>query len=172
MGPTRHRHNALTRGGEWRKLLKLHPNNLILSNNSLVRYSLLLHGLNCDVIITNPFPEIAIFDLKGQERTHPVSFASCPEWRRAVFVFYMFFSTLCSTYSLLRPTCTLHRSSLSSFAAQHAQTFMPLFLPPLQQMRWGTYTAADKRRWMNAITHASNTRRAGKPMYYIKEPWI
>ena len=79
MGPTRHRHNAIPRGGEWRKLLKLHPNNLILSNNSLFRYSLLLNGPNCDVIITNPFPEIAIFDLKGQERTHPLSFASCPE---------------------------------------------------------------------------------------------
>ena len=106
MGPTRHRHNAIPRGGEWRKLLKLHPNNLILSNNSLFRYSLLLNGPNYDVIITNPFPEIAIFDLKGQERTHPLSFASCPEWRRAVFVFYVFILNLCKF--LLRPTCTLH----------------------------------------------------------------
>ena len=79
MGPTRHRHNAIPRGGEWRKLLELHPNYLILSDDSLLRYSLLLNGPNYDVIITNPFPEIAFFDLKGQERTHPLSFASCPE---------------------------------------------------------------------------------------------
>ena len=63
--------NGTTRRGMWRKLLKLHPNYLILNNDSLSRYSLVLNTPNFDLIIANPSPETVLFYLKGQEKLTP-----------------------------------------------------------------------------------------------------
>ena len=61
------------------KITKFHPNYLILDNDGLSRSSLILYTPNFELIIANPSPETTNFYLKGQERTHPLSFASCPE---------------------------------------------------------------------------------------------
>ena len=147
MGPTRH-HTLLSHheeGNKGEKPVKIHPIYLILSTKNLQRCSLSFTNHLNHVTIISPFPETAIFDLKGQERTHPLSFASCPEWRRAVFVFYVFFSILCSTYSLLRPTCTLHRSSF--VCSTTCTNIYASVLPPLHK-RDGAHTQQTDDGWM------------------------
>ena len=77
MGPTRH--TTLPRGGERRKCLKLDPLYLVIGPVVFFTFSLYLNVTTFNVTIKNPTPETANFYLKGQERTHPLSFASCPE---------------------------------------------------------------------------------------------
>ena len=98
MGPTRHQHNTQQRyheEGTWRKLLKNYPNFLFILFDSSHMTSLVINTPNLYVIILNPFAETMILNLKGQERTHPLSFCFLPRMTPCSFCFLCFLNFVC-----------------------------------------------------------------------------
>ena len=96
MGPTRHNtQQRYHEEGTWRKLLKNYPNFLSILFDSSPMPSLVYYKSNLHVIILNPFAKTMIFYLKGQERTHPLSFCFLPRMTPCSFCFLCFLNFVC-----------------------------------------------------------------------------
>ena len=133
MGPTRHNtQQRYHEEGTWRKFLKNYPNFLFNLFDSLHMPCLISNTPQFCLIMCNPFPETMIFHLKGQERTHPLSFCFLPRMTPCSFCFLCFLKFVCVVQFFFFYNAAYMHSSSSLVQEQfERRQFMPLVLPPL-----------------------------------------